>query len=64
MADRNYPELVYWFVTPKTLAPEHYAHDILHLANDAEFTFAFLTGREGVSFLNNPAAHDAIAGIV
>ena len=64
LANSNYPELVYWFVTPQTLAPEHYTHDILHLANDTEFTFAFLTGREGVSFLNNPAAHDAIAGIV
>lgn len=64
LANRNYPELVYWFVTPQTLAPERYAHDILHLANHTEFTFAFLTAREGVSFLNNPVAHEAIAGIV
>lgn len=64
IADQRYPELVYWFVTPETLAPARYTHDILHLANDTEFTFAFLTGREGVDFLNNPAAHQAIAGIV
>jgi hypothetical protein len=64
LADQRYPELVYWFVTPQTLAPERYRRDILHLADDTEFNFAFLTGREGVSFLNNPAAHQAIAGIV
>jgi len=63
-ADQRYPELVYWFVTPETLASERYTHDILHLANDTEFNFAFLTAREGVVFVNSPAAHQAIAGIV
>ncbi len=63
-ADQHYPELVYWFVTPQTLAPERYTRDIQHLADDTEFNFAFLTAREGVVFLNDSAAHQAIAGIV
>ena len=62
--NQNYPELVYWFVTPKTLAPAQYRKDIRHIAHDTKFTFPFLTARKGVSFLGNPAAHAAVAGIV
>jgi hypothetical protein len=61
--NQNYPELVYWFVTPQTLVPAQYQKDIQHIARDTKFNFAFLTGREGVDFLNNPEAHQAIAGI-
>ena len=59
-----YPELLYWFVTPETLAPERYTHDVQHIAHDTEFDFPFLTAREGVSFTGNKPAHDAVAGIV
>ena len=62
--NRNFPELVYWFVTPQTLAPAQYRMDIEHIADDTRFTFPFLTARKGVDFLNNPAAHAAVAGIV
>ena len=62
--NQNFPELVYWFVTPQTLAPAQYQKDVLHIARDTKFTFAFLTARNGVSFQNNPAAHAAVAGIV
>jgi len=62
--NQNFPELVYWFVTPQTLAPAQYQKDIQHIAHDTKFTFPFLTARKGVSFLNNPAAHAAVAGIV
>ena len=59
-----YPELLYWFVTPETLAPERYTHDVQHIAHDTEFDFPFLTAREGVNFTGNKPAHDAVAGIV
>lgn len=62
--NENFPELVYWFVTPQTLAPAQYEKDVQHIARDTKFTFPFLTARKGVSFLNNPAAHEAVAGIV
>jgi hypothetical protein len=60
----RYPELLYWFVTPETLAPQHYSRDIEHIAQDTVFDFPFLTARNGVNFLDSPAAHDAVAGIV
>ena len=62
--NQNFPELVYWFVTPETLAPARYTRDIQHIVHDTEFTFAFLTARNGVDFLDNKPAHDAVAGIV
>ena len=52
--DANYPELVYWFITPETFAPGRVAQDIHHIANDTPFTFAFLTERNGVLLLKNP----------
>lgn len=60
----RYPELLYWFVTPETLAPQRYSRDIEHIAHDTVFDFPFLTARNGVNFFNSPNAHDAIAGIV
>lgn len=62
--NERYPELVYWFVTPETLSPEHYAKDIHHIATDTVFDFPFLTARNGVHFLDSPDAHQAVAGIV
>ncbi|MGH9589484.1 MAG: hypothetical protein ACRD25_03780, partial [Terracidiphilus sp.] len=62
--NQNFPELVYWFVTPQTLAPAQYRRDIRHIALDTKFSFPFLTARNGVNFLNNPAAHAAVVGIV
>ena len=64
IGNRNFPELVYWFVTPQTLAPAQYRQDIRHIARDTKFTFPFLTARDGVNFLNSPAAHASVAGIV
>jgi hypothetical protein len=60
----HYPELVYWFVTPQTLAPAQYTRDIQHLAHDTVFDFPFLTSREGVSFFDTPGIHDTIAAMV
>lgn len=62
--NQHYPELLYWFVTPQTLSPQRYTKDIQHISHDTAFDFPFLTAREGVDFLNNPAAHAAVAGIV
>jgi hypothetical protein len=62
--NEHYPELVYWFVTPETLASTRYTQDIQHIAHDTEFDFPFLTARNGVDFFTQPAAHDAVAGIV
>jgi hypothetical protein len=62
--NQHYPELLYWFTTPETLSPQRYAQDIQHISRDTAFDFPFLTAREGVDFLNNPAAHAAVAGIV
>lgn len=64
IANTNYPELVYWFVTPETLAAQRYSRDVEHLAQDTEFDFPFLTARNGVNFFDSKAAHDAVAGIV
>lgn len=58
------PELLYWFVTPETLAPERYRRDVQHIAHDTVFDFPFLTARNGVNFFNSPVAHAAVAGIV
>ncbi len=62
--NQHYPELLYWFVTPETLAPARYTQDIQHIANDTAFDFPFLTARNGVNFLDSKAAHDAVASIV
>lgn len=64
ISNQHYPELVYWFVTPQTLNPARYTQDVQHISRDTEFDFPFLTARNGVNFLNNPAAHVAVAGIV
>lgn len=58
--DANYPELVYWFVTPQTFAPGQVSRDIHHIADDTYFTFPFLTERKGVLFLKNPPAPDFV----
>ena len=60
----QFPELLYWFVTPETLTPRRYASDVHHIAQDTKFDFPFLTARNGVSFLDSSAGHDAVAGIV
>lgn len=60
----HYPELLYWFVTPDTLDPDHYQRDIRHISEDTLFDFPFLTVRNGVQLFDSPAAHQAIAGIV
>jgi hypothetical protein len=52
--DANYPELVYWFITPEAFASGRVAQDIHHIASDTPFTFAFLTERNGVLLLKNP----------
>jgi len=59
-----YPELLYWFVTPATLNPEHYTRDVEHIAHDTVFDFPILTAREGVNFTASKPGHDAVAGIV
>ena len=55
--DANYPELVYWFVTPETFSPGRAAMDVKHIANGTFFTFPFLTERNGVLLLSNPKAN-------
>ncbi len=50
----NYPELVYWFITPETFAPGRVAQDIHHIADATPFTFPFLTERNGVLLFKNP----------
>lgn len=52
--DKNYPELVYWFITPETFAPGRVAQDISHIAHDTKFTFSFLTERNGVEIFRHP----------
>ena len=52
--DANYPELVYWFVTPETFAPGQVARDIQHMADDTYFNFPFLTERNGVLLSKDP----------
>ena len=64
IANANFPELMYWFVTPETLDPQRYEHDIQHISHDTLFGTPFLTERNGVDFAESPAAHAAIAGIV
>ena len=64
ISNSNYPELLYWFVTPETLVPRRYASDVHHIAQDTKFDFPFLTARNGVSFLDSSAGHDVVAGIV
>src|ERR1700678_1710756 len=62
--NQHYPELLYWFVTPETLSPQRYTKDIEHISRDTAFDFPFLTARNGVNFFDDPAAHDAVAGLV
>src|SRR5580693_7580083 len=62
--NQHYPELLYWFVTPETLSPQHYTKDIEHISRDTAFDFPFLTARNGVNFFDDRAAHDAVAGLV
>lgn len=62
--NEKYPELLYWFVTPETIAAPRYAQDIQHIAHDTVFDFPFLTARNGVDFFTSPAAHHAVAEIV
>ena len=50
LRDNNYPELLYWFITPETFAPGQAARDVEHIAKDSPFTFPFLTERRGVIF--------------
>ena len=64
IANAHYPELVYWFTAPETLKPDRYKADIQHIVHDTPFDFAFLTERRGVTFSDNPKAHDAIKGLV
>ena len=59
--DANYPELVYWFITPETFAPGRVAQDIHHIANDTPFTFPFLTQRKGVLLLKYPEPNGFVA---
>ena len=62
--NQHYPELVYWFVTSETLASGRYTQDIRHISHNTEFDFPFLTARNGVNFFTQPAAYDAVGGIV
>ncbi len=62
--NENFPELLYWFLTPETLVRDRYTRDIQHIANDTAFDFPFLTARNGVNFIDSKPAHDAVAGIV
>lgn len=56
LRDANYPELLYWFVTPETFGPGRAAQDVQHIARDTPFTFPFLTERMGALFQKNPPA--------
>jgi hypothetical protein len=56
----NFPELVYWFVTPETFAPGQVQRDIQHIATDTHFTFSFLTERNGVNFLDNARPYNFV----
>ncbi|MES2390175.1 MAG: hypothetical protein V4555_00940 [Acidobacteriota bacterium] len=62
--NQQYPELLYWFVTPETLDPAQYTRDIQHIAHDTVFDFPFLTARGGVNFSDSPEAHTAISHLV
>ncbi len=62
--NQHYPELVYWFVTSETLASGRFTQDIRHVSHNTEFDFPFLTARNGVNFFTQPAAYDAVGGIV
>jgi hypothetical protein len=64
LQNENYPSLLYWFVTPQTLAPAQYTRDIHHIASDTTFDFPFLTAREGVNFSDSPEAHTALSHLV
>lgn len=52
--DANYPELMYWFITPETFAPGRVEQDVQHIAKDTYFTFPFLTERNGVVIFQHP----------
>jgi hypothetical protein len=63
MPNANYPELLYWFLTPQTLQNEQYLKDVEHLKRDSPFTLAFLTPRMGTNVFD-PRTHDGIAKLV
>jgi hypothetical protein len=63
LPDANYPELLYWFLTPETLRNEKYSNDVEHLERDSPFTLAFLTPRMGTDVFD-PKTHDAISKLV
>jgi hypothetical protein len=59
--DANYPELVYWFVTPETFAPGRAERDVQHIAHDTFFNFPFLTERNGVVLFDHPQPNGFVA---
>jgi len=63
MPNANYPELLYWFLTPETLRNEQYLKDVEHIERDSPFTLAFLTARNGTDDFD-PQTHDGIARLV
>jgi hypothetical protein len=63
MPNANYPELLYWFLTPQTLQNEQYLKDVEHLERDSPFTLAFLTARMGTNVFD-PRTHGGIAKLV
>lgn len=63
MPNANYPELLYWFLTPETLTHQQYLQDVEHIARDTPFTLAFLTARKGTNDFD-PRTHDDIARLV
>ena len=63
MPNANYPELLYWFLTPETLRNDQYLKDVEHIARDSPFTLAFLTARNGTDDFD-PPTHDGIARLV
>jgi hypothetical protein len=63
MPNANYPQLLYWFLTPQTLQDEQYVKDVEHLERDSPFTLAFLTPRMGTNVFD-PRTHDGIARLV
>jgi hypothetical protein len=63
LPDANYPELLYWFLTPETLRNEQYLKDVEHIVHDSPFTLAFLTPRMGTDVFD-ARTHDGIARLV
>ena len=61
--DANFPELLYWFLTPSTLRDGQYLKDVDHIADDTPFTLAFLTPRSGAK-LTDSATHEKVSELV